>query len=99
MGGPRPHDPILENIGKLIAEHDHQRGEEHDRNGLPTVTADYSIKKEKVKIKKAEPLKEELQSFIECVRTGKKPIVSGVEGRRALAVALDILEKIKSSKQ
>ena len=52
------------------------------------------VKKEKVKIKKAEPLKEELQSFIECVRTGKKPIVSGVEGRRALSVALDILEKI-----
>ena len=53
------------------------------------------ILKEKVKIKKAEPLNEELRSFIECVRTGKRPIVSGVEGRRALAVALAILEKIK----
>jgi len=57
------------------------------------------IKKEKVKIKKAEPLNDELRSFVECVRTGKKPIVSGVEGRRALAVALDILVKIRSSKQ
>lgn len=56
------------------------------------------IQKEKVKIKKTEPLKEELRSFIECVRTGKKPIVSGVEGRRALAVALAILEKIKPSR-
>jgi predicted dehydrogenase len=56
------------------------------------------ILKEKLKVKKTEPLKEELQSFIECVRTGKRPIVSGIEGRRALAVALAILEKIKPSR-
>lgn len=52
------------------------------------------IKKEKIQIKKKEPLKKELKSFIECVRTGNKPVVSGVEGRRALAVALEIVEKI-----
>ena len=56
------------------------------------------ILKEKIKVKKREPLKKELESFIECVRTGKKPIVSGVEGRRALRVALEIIEKIKSTK-
>jgi len=52
----------------------------------------------KIKIKKKEPLKRELKSFIECVRTGKRPIVSGVEGRRALAVALEIVKKINPSK-
>ena len=52
------------------------------------------IIKEKIKVKKKDPLKKELKSFIECVRTGKKPIVSGVEGRRALQVALEIVEKI-----
>jgi predicted dehydrogenase len=52
------------------------------------------ILKEKIKIKKKDPLKKELKSFIECVRTGRKPVVSGVEGRRALAVALAILERI-----
>ena len=56
------------------------------------------IIKEKIRIKKKEPLKKELKSFIECVRTGKKPIVSGVEGRRALQVALKIIEKIKPLK-
>lgn len=56
------------------------------------------IIKEKIKIKKKEPLKKELKSFLECVRTGKKPVVSGVEGRRALQVALEIIEKIKPSK-
>ncbi len=57
------------------------------------------IEKEKIKIRKKEPLKKELKSFIDCVRNGKRPVVSGVEGRRALAVALAILEKIKPSKQ
>ena len=55
------------------------------------------VLKEKVKIKKVKPLEEELESFIECVSTGKKPVVSGVEGRRALQVALAILDKIASS--
>lgn len=57
------------------------------------------ILKEKVKVKKTRPLNEELESFIKCVTTHQKPIVSGVEGRRALQVALEIIEKIKSTKQ
>ncbi len=56
------------------------------------------ILKEKIKIKKKNPLKKELKSFVECVRTEKRPLVSGVEGRRALAVALGIIEKIKPLK-
>ena len=53
------------------------------------------IIKEKIKIIKKEPLKKELKSFIDCVRNNKRPVVSGVEGRRALQVALAIVEKIK----
>jgi len=53
------------------------------------------IVKEKIKIRKKDPLKKELKSFIECVKTGKKPVVSGIEGRRALQVALAIVDKIK----
>jgi len=59
---------------------------------------DSSLAREKIKIKKGEPLKRELESFVECVRTGKRPIVSGVEGRRALQVAFEILKKINPSK-
>ena len=55
--------------------------------------------KEKIKVKKVQPLNEELESFIECVQHRKKPIVSGVEGRRALQVALAIIEKIKPTRQ
>lgn len=53
--------------------------------------------KEKIKIRKKEALKVELKSFIDCVRNNKKPVVSGQEGRQALRVALNILEKINSN--
>lgn len=52
--------------------------------------------REKVKIRKKDALKVELKSFIDCVRNKKKPIVSGFEGRQALRVALDILDKINA---
>lgn len=45
-----------------------------------------------VEIEKQEPLKAELASFIECVRTGRPPVVSGVDGRNAMSVAFQILQ-------
>ena len=45
-------------------------------------------------IEKDEPLKRELEHFIDCVRDNKKPLVSGIEGRDALRVALSINQKI-----
>jgi len=56
------------------------------------------IVQKKLKIRKKNPLKKELKSFIDRVHTGKRPIVSGVEGRRALAVALEIIKKISPAK-
>jgi predicted dehydrogenase len=55
-----------------------------------------NIKKKRIKIKKEEPLKKELESFVHCVLNNKKPIVSGEEARKALRVAIDITEQIKS---
>ncbi|MBI1321136.1 MAG: gfo/Idh/MocA family oxidoreductase [Candidatus Hydrogenedens sp.] len=46
-------------------------------------------------VKKDEPLKLELASFIECVRTGTRPVVSGEDGVRALRLARDILAFIE----
>lgn len=37
-----------------------------------------------------EPLKEELRDFVRCVKNREKPKVSGIEGRDALMVALEI---------
>jgi predicted dehydrogenase len=52
------------------------------------------LKKTKLRIKKHDALEVELASFLECVRENKRPIVSGIEGRQALKVGLDILDKI-----
>jgi len=52
------------------------------------------IVSEQIQIEKENSLQKEITAFIECVRTGKKPLVSGIEGRDALAVATEILRKI-----
>ncbi len=55
------------------------------------------ISKHALPIQKEEPLKEELKSFVECVRDDRRPIVSGVEGRDALKLALKICASIKAA--
>ena len=55
------------------------------------------IHHKKIDITKADSLKEELSDFIECVRSKKRPLVSGEEGREALAVALEISKQIHST--
>lgn len=46
-------------------------------------------------VKDEEPLRAELRSFLEAVRDRSKPVVSLDDGRKALAVALDILKAIQ----
>ena len=48
------------------------------------------VGKKTIKPETKEPLKEELISFIECVKNRREPIVSGNEGREALKVVLKI---------
>jgi predicted dehydrogenase len=42
-----------------------------------------------------EPLRLELASFLQCVRTRERPLVTGEDAARALDVSLDILDKIE----
>ncbi len=44
-----------------------------------------------------EPLLEELISFVQCIETRERPVVSGEEARNALKVALQITEQLKGS--
>ncbi|WP_440952432.1 UDP-N-acetylglucosamine 3-dehydrogenase [Methanococcoides sp. FTZ1] len=44
------------------------------------------------KVEKAEPLQKELEHFITCIREGKTPLESGVDGKHALKVALAAIE-------
>jgi predicted dehydrogenase len=42
-----------------------------------------------------EPLRLELESFLQCVRTRQQPVVTGADATRALEVCLEILDKIE----
>lgn len=50
--------------------------------------------KHTVAIEKKEPLKEQIKDFIKCIESRKKPLVSAVEGRNALSIAMKINEYI-----
>ena len=54
------------------------------------------IVREPVPIAKEEPLKLELQHFIECVRAQRTPMVSGESAKRALDLAFEITRQIES---
>ncbi len=60
-----------------------------------TVSPTHQIGFQNLPIEKAEPLKLEVEDFLECVATRRRPRVSGEDGLRALRTALDILAKIK----
>ena len=66
-----------------------------------TVVSEFAGKKivrEPVPIAKDEPLKLELQSFVNCVREKQTPIVSGESAKRALDLAFEITRQIQQVK-
>ena len=54
---------------------------------------------EQAPVAKAEPLKLQLEAFLECVETRKSPKTSGRAARLSLGVALAILDRIKEHSQ
>ena len=68
-----------------------------NQEGILCRKADGSIEAEEVPINKAEPLAEELASFIHCVRTRRDPVVSGEHGSQALELALEICRTIRNN--
>jgi predicted dehydrogenase len=56
------------------------------------------IVREPVPIAKDEPLKLELQSFVNCVREKQAPVVTGEAGKRALDLAFEITRQIQQIK-
>lgn len=52
------------------------------------------ILKHSLPIEQEEPLKKELEHFIDCIHMDQKPLISGREGREALVVALQISDTI-----
>jgi predicted dehydrogenase len=64
-----------------------------ESEGTPSINPE--IKVAKPPVPGEEPLSAELKSFLECVRQRCKPLVSLDDGRRALAVALDVVNAIQ----
>ena len=62
---------------------------EEGKKGLPGIFV------KKFPVKKVDPLKMEIESFLQCVRTRGTPRVSGRDGRRALELALQIVQSIQ----
>jgi predicted dehydrogenase len=66
-----------------------------------TVISEFAGKKivrEPAPIDKVEPLKLELQHFVECVRDKKTPLVTGESAKRALDLAFEITRQIQNQK-
>jgi predicted dehydrogenase len=60
-----------------------------DLNDFPRLTP------EKTKFPGRDPLADEISSFVDAVANRSKPVVSGADGRRALEVALGIIDQIE----
>ena len=60
------------------------------------VSPEHQIGFHAVDVAKDEPLKLELASFVQAVQTRSAPEVTGEDARRALEVALEILDKIEA---
>jgi len=56
------------------------------------------ISKNKIPIEKSQPLKNELEYFLDCVKKHREPITSALEAREALKVALEIQKECRKRK-
>ncbi len=52
------------------------------------------IVRERIEVEPVKPLDAEIAAFVDCVRTGKPPLVDGAVGLRALEVALEVRRRM-----
>jgi len=64
-------------------------------NLAPSTTSPWpGVRTQVLEVNNVEPLRAEIESFVDAVSTKSAPLVSGQDGRRALALALRTLEQI-----
>ena len=61
------------------------------KDGMPEIVA------EQVETGKSDHLRDEIRAFVDCVRHGRSPIVTGEEGLSALEVAFRVVRNLKGS--
>jgi predicted dehydrogenase len=49
----------------------------------------------KMHVNREEPLKRELEDFVGAIREGRPPVVTGAQGRAALALAERVVERME----
>lgn len=52
----------------------------------------------RVEIERREPLKNELEHFIQCIKEDKEPLITGQDGRYALEIAIAAIKSYKENK-
>lgn len=67
---------------------------EDERQSLCTDLFDRWLPVTSPRVPECNPLQEELQEFVRCIRTGQTPQVGGPEARAALQVAGEVLDRI-----
>ncbi len=70
---------------------------EYDVHDLFHVPLEYNIRE--FSLKKTEPLRLELEDFLNAVRSGKKPLVDGRDGMETLRVALAAVESYRKQER
>jgi len=80
---------VFEGESYLSLDYQAQEGQFYWKDGM-------EIKTEPVEVEKGEPLKRELESFVECASMGRQPAVSGHEATAALELAIEITNLIDS---
>lgn len=71
----------------------YKRGKGNMLPGVPKVVH------EGKKFKQGDPIKEEIEDFLNAIATGQSPVVPGEAGKDALAAAIQITETLHNSKQ
>jgi predicted dehydrogenase len=74
---------------RVLAQY--RKGEREMFPGVPEITSEESV------FENGDALMEEIRHFVECIREGREPLVSGIAGRRALATATEITRLLKTA--
>ena len=85
---------IVEPSKVYLADYQTQQATVFERDTNPSL----GLTARPIKTEKRDTLADEIRAFLECIRTGARPVVSGVDGRRALALATVIENSILAGK-
>lgn len=68
----------------------HQKGEKEMFPGVPEIETEESV------FADGDAIQEEIKHFIQCIKTGSEPLVSGYAGKRALKTAIQITDLLQN---